>query len=84
MVNQEILEEVAKGLAELEKRFGQNNKDGDLERSKSCAEAYAAIRKVILNCAITGDPYDITPIQTKKGAGWMVIDQQMNQKRFIS
>jgi len=84
MISQATLEEVALGLVELEKKYKQNKNPGDLERSKACAQAQSAIRNVILNCAINGDPHDITPIQTKKGVGWMVIDQNMNQKQFVA
>ena len=84
MISQDVLEAVALGLAELEKKYGQNKNPGDLERSKSCAQAKSAIRKVILNCAINGEPQDITPIKTKKGCGWMIIDQEMKQKQFVA
>lgn len=82
MLNKEIIENVAKGLEVLMKKYKLNASPGDKERYEATKQAHAAIRKVILTMEIKGDILNITPIKKGDKCGWTVIDSENNSKNY--
>jgi hypothetical protein len=82
MLTKEVIEDVAKGLEVLMKKYRLNASPGDKERYEATKQAHAAIRKVILTMEIKGDILDITPIKKGDRCGWAVIDLENNTKNY--
>jgi hypothetical protein len=80
------LELVEEGLANLLKQFKQNLDEGDLRRLKVTQDAKTAIRKVILAAAIKGRIKVIIPIIIDDGhkAGWEVVDHNDKVIRYYA
>ena len=82
MVTQSELEKLGKELEKLITKFKRNSNQGDKQRLLDTQQAYNAVRKVILNCAIKGDLIDMVPFKSADGFGWEVIDNNQKLVRF--
>ncbi|EQC49848.1 hypothetical protein [Bacteriovorax sp. DB6_IX] len=82
MVTKQVVEDVAKGLEVLMKKYKLNAVPGDKERYEATKKAHTALRKVILTMEIKGDIQTLSPIKNGKKFGWMVIDLENNSKNY--
>ncbi|OIQ19200.1 MAG: hypothetical protein BM556_07900 [Bacteriovorax sp. MedPE-SWde] len=82
MMTKETIEDIAKGLEALMKKYRRNAIPGDKERYDATKQAHTAIRKVIMTMEIKGDIRDIAPIKKGEKCGWTVTDMENNLKNY--
>lgn len=82
MVTQSELEKLGTHLENLINKYKMNNNKGDQRRLLETKQAFTAIRKVILNCAIKGDLIDMVPVKSDEGIGWEVIENNEKLIRY--
>jgi len=82
MVTKDIVEDIAKGLEKLMKRYKLNSVPGDKERYEATKQAHTALRKVILTMEIKGDIQQLAPFKKGDKCGWSVTDLDNKSKNY--